>query len=181
MNLYLEMFISFFKVGLFTFGGGYAMIPIAKKELVDYRGWLNEKELIEYYSISQVSIGNVTINTNALIGFHIAKKKGAFIAALATILPSIIVIITIAALLEDILDYPIMINLFKAVRIVVSALILNTTISLIKIGIMDTFGIVLFPIVLLLIIVFKISPIILIIVSILLGFYFYPRRKRKRK
>ncbi len=174
------MFISFFKVGLFTFGGGYAMIPIAKKELVDYRGWLNEKELIEYYSISQVSIGNVTINTNALIGFHIAKKKGAFVAALATILPSIIVIITIAALLEDILDYPIMINLFKAVRIVVSALILNTTISLIKIGIMDTFGIILFPIVLLLIIVFKISPIILIIVSILLGFYFYPRRKRKR-
>lgn len=178
--MFLEMFISFFKVGLFTFGGGYAMIPIAKKELVDYRGWLNEKELIEYYSISQVSIGNVTINTNALIGFHIAKKKGAFVAALATILPSIIVIITIAALLEDILDYPIMINLFKAVRIVVSALILNTTISLIKIGIMDTFGIILFPIVLLLIIVFKISPIILIIVSILLGFYFYPRRKRKR-
>ena len=161
MNMYLEMFVSFFKVGLFTFGGGYAMVPIAKKELVDYRKWISEEDLIEYYTISQVSIGNVTINTNALIGFHVAKKKGALIASIASIIPSIIVIITIAALLEDILYYPIMINLFKAVRIVVSALVFNTTVSLIKIGVMDLFGMILFPIVLLLIIFLKINPIIM--------------------
>ncbi len=180
MNLYLEMFISFFKVGLFTFGGGYAMIPIAKKEFVDYRNWLSEAELIDYYGISQVSIGNVTINTNALVGFHIAKKKGAMMAALATILPSIIVIVIIAALLEGIFQYPLVINIFKAIRIVVSALILNTTIRLVKMGVVDTFGIILFPISLLLITFTKLNPIIMIIISANLGLYFYPRRKRKK-
>lgn len=177
MNQYVEMFISFFKVGLFTFGGGYAMIPIAKKEFVDYRGWISENELIDYYAISQVSIGIITINTNVLIGYHIAKKKGALVAAIATALPSIIIIITIASLLEGFFEHEFVINMFKAIRIVVSALIVNTTIRLVKMGIFDYFGLIIFPLSLLLIILFNISPIILVVASAFAGIFFYPRKR----
>jgi chromate transporter len=180
MNLYLDMFISFFKVGLFTFGGGYAMIPIAKKEFVDSRGWISESELIDYYAISQVSIGIITINTNVLIGYHTAKKKGALVAAIATVLPSIIIIITIASLLEGFFEYEFVINMFKAIRIVVSALIVNTTIRLVKMGVFDFFGLIVFPLSLLLIILFNINPIILVIGSAFAGIFFYPRKRGEK-
>ena len=177
MNELLEIFLIFFRIGGFTFGGGYAMIPIAKKELVDYRGWVSESELIDYYGISQVSIGIITINTNALIGYHIAKQKGAILAAVATVLPSIIIIITIASLLEGFFEYEFVINMFKAIRIVVSALIVNTTIRLVRMGVIDLFGIIVFPISLVLITFLHVNPIILVLLSAIAGVLFYPKKK----
>src|SRR5690554_1891467 len=180
MKLFSEMFIAFFKVGLFTFGGGYAMIFIAKRELIDNKGWVSEAELMDYYGISQVSMGIIAINTNALIGYHIAHKKGAVLAAFATALPSIIIITIIAAVLEGLFDVPLVINMFKAIRIVVSALIVHTTYKLAKIGVIDLFGVVLFIASFVLIVVFKVNPILLVIPSALLGLIFYPKKKEEK-
>lgn len=177
MKLALEMFIAFFKVGLFTFGGGYAMIPIAKREIIENKSWITEEELMDYYGISQVSMGIIAINTSALMGYRIAHKKGAVIAAFATALPSILIITIIAALLEDYFDLPLVINMFKAIRIVVAALITYTTVNLARKGITDLFGTILFITSFVLIVVFNVNPILLVIPSAFLGIFFYRERR----
>lgn len=177
MKKTIEMFIAFFKVGLFTFGGGYAMIPIAKREIIENKGWITEEELMDYYGISQVSMGIITINTSALMGYRIDKEKGALIAAIASALPSIIIITVIAAVFEGLFDYPVVVNMFKAIRIVVSALIVHTTYKLMKIGIIDLFGWILFAVSFLGVVLFNVNPILLVVPSAILGFFFYPKNK----
>lgn len=181
MKKYIEMFIAFFKVGLFTFGGGYAMIPIAKRELIDNKGWLTEKELMDYYGISQVSMGIIVINTNALIGYHLEKKKGALLAAVASALPSIIIIVMIAAFLNNFLDIPWVINMFKAIRVVVSGLIVFTTINLFKVGVIDIFGVILFSASFISIVFFNVNPILLVIPSAILGVLLYDKSKERKR
>lgn len=178
MKLAIEMLVAFFKVGLFTFGGGYAMIPIAKREVIDNKHWIKEEELMDYYGIAQVSMGIIAINTSALIGYHIAQKKGAALAAFATALPSILIITLIAAVLEGYFDLPIVINMFKAIRIVVAGLITHTTYVLAKKGIVDIFGGVLFTASFILIVVFNINPILLVVPSAFLGIFFYPKERK---
>lgn len=177
MKKTIEMFIAFFKVGLFTFGGGYAMIPIAKREIIENKGWITEEELMDYYGISQVSMGIIAINTSALMGYRIDKEKGALIAAIASALPSIIIITVIAAVFEGMFDYPVVVNMFKAIRIVVSALIVHTTYKLMKIGIIDLFGWILFAVSFLGVVLFNVNPILLVVPSAILGFFFYPKNK----
>lgn len=177
MKKTIEMFIAFFKVGLFTFGGGYAMIPIARRQIIENKGWITEKELMDYYGISQVSMGIIAINTSALMGYRIDKEKGALIAAVASALPSIIIITVIAAVFEGMFDYPVVVNMFKAIRIVVSALIVHTTYKLMKIGIIDLFGWILFAVSFLGVVLFNVNPILLVVPSAILGFFFYPKNK----
>ncbi len=172
----VDMFVAFFKIGLFTFGGGYAMIPIAKREIIENKGWITEEELMDYYGISQVSMGIIAINTNALIGYRIDQKRGALIAAIATAAPSMIIIMLIASLFQNVFDYPIVINMFKAIRIVVCALIVQTTYKLMKIGILDLFGWILFALSFFLLVVVEINPFLLVIPSGLLGLIFYPKK-----
>ncbi|NLC41838.1 MAG: chromate transporter [Erysipelothrix sp.] len=177
MKKTIEMFIAFFKVGLFTFGGGYAMIPIARRQIIENKGWITEEELMDYYGISQVSMGIIAINTSALMGYRIDKEKGALIAAVASALPSIIIITVIAAVFEGMFDYPVVVNMFKAIRIVVSALIVHTTYKLMKIGIIDLFGWILFAVSFLGVVLFNVNPILLVVPSAILGFFFYPKNK----
>ncbi len=176
MKRYLDMFWAFFKVGLFTFGGGYAMIPIAKREIIEKKGWISEEQLMDYYGIAQVSMGIIAINTNALAGYQIAKKRGALIAAFATALPSILIITIIAMALEGLFELAVIANMFKAIRVVVAALICHTTLILAKKGILDLFGIVLFLVSFIVMAFFNVSPIYIVLPSALLGMVFYPYR-----
>ena len=180
MNLDIEMFVSFFKVGLLTFGGGYAMLPIAKAEIVEKKQWITFDELIDYYGIAQLSMGILAINTNTLVGYHIAKKKGATIAAIATSLPSIIVIILVASLLTEYFNHPILIDVFKAIRIVVTTMIVSTTFDLAKKGIIDLFGIVVALTAFVLITFVDVNPIFLVIPSAILGIIFYKPKKEDK-
>ena len=153
------------------------MIPIAKAEIIENKGWITEEELMDYYGISQVSMGIIAINTSALMGYRIDKEKGALIAAIASALPSIIIITVIAAVFEGMFDYPVVVNMFKAIRIVVSALIVHTTYKLMKIGIIDLFGWILFAVSFLGVVLFNVNPILLVVPSAILGFFFYPKNK----
>ena len=180
MKEYLDLFFVFIKVGLFTFGGGYAMIPIVKREIIDKHGWLTESELMDFYGVAQVSMGIIAINTAALIGFKIKNTKGALIAAIAGALPSIIIIMLVATFLNNFLDIPEVINMFKAIRIVVSGLIAQTTYQLFKLGVVDSFGIILFITSFLLITFLHVNTIYLIIPSALLGILFYSTSKGKQ-
>lgn len=176
MKLLFEMFISFFRIGLFTFGGGYAMLPIAKKEVVDRRGWITNEELIDYYGIAQVSMGIIAINTSVLIGYKVNKKIGGIVAGISSTIPSIIIILLIALFLDNILSFPFVVNMFAMIRIVVTALIINTTYTLSKKGIKDLNGILIFLISFILITFFDLSPIYIVVLSIVAGILLFPKK-----
>lgn len=127
-----QIFVSFFKIGLFTFGGGYAMLPIARKELIDKRNWLTENELLDSYSVAQLSIGIIAINTSTLIGYKLRKRQGALIAAFAAALPSIIIMTLVTAFFADYFDSPLVLKAFEAIRIAVTVIISLTILQLLK-------------------------------------------------
>ena len=176
MKLLFEIFVSFFRIGLFTFGGGYAMLPIAKKEVVDKRAWITNEELIDFYGIAQVSMGIIAINTSVLIGYKVNKKIGGIVAGLSSMVPSIIIILLIALFLDNILTFPFVVNMFSMIRIVVTALIINTTYTLSKKGIKDINGVFIFLVSFVLITFFDLSPIYIVVLSVVAGILLYPKK-----
>ena len=176
MKLLFEIFVSFFRIGLFTFGGGYAMLPIAKKEVVDKRAWITNEELIDFYGIAQVSMGIIAINTSVLIGYKVNKKIGGIVAGLSSMVPSIIIILLIALFLDNILTFPFVVNMFSMIRIVVTALIINTTYTLSKKGIKDINGLFIFLVSFVLITFFDLSPIYIVVLSVVAGILLYPKK-----
>lgn len=176
MKLLFEIIVSFFRIGLFTFGGGYAMLPIAKKEVVDKRAWITNEELIDFYGIAQVSMGIIAINTSVLIGYKVNKKIGGIVAGLSSMVPSIIIILLIALFLDNILTFPFVVNMFSMIRIVVTALIINTTYTLSKKGIKDINGLFIFLVSFVLITFFDLSPIYIVVLSVVAGILLYPKK-----
>jgi chromate transporter len=169
MNKSTEIFISFARVGALTFGGGYAMIPILRKEVIDIKGWVNEEQMMDAYAIAQVSPGIIAVNTSALIGFQLHGKKGALSAALGQVFPSILIITLIAAFLQQAFLIPIVTQIFAAIRIAVAALIINTATTLFKKGIIDIFSGMIFILAFVAIVIFSISPVYIVLLSAVLG------------
>jgi chromate transporter len=126
-----EIFITFFRIGAFTFGGGYAMIPLIQREVVDKKKWIKEEEIIDVFAVSESMPGAIAINSSILIGYKIKGKKGACAAAIGVILPSFIIITLIAAFFARFQDNPFVKAAFKGIRPAVVALI---SIAAVKIG-----------------------------------------------
>src|SRR5574344_1125746 len=100
MNTYIELFITFFQIGLFTFSGVYAMLPLLERELVDKKVWVSKEEILDYYAIGQATPGIIAINTSTFCGAKKAGNLGGIIASLGFISPSIIIITLIANFLK---------------------------------------------------------------------------------
>jgi len=118
----LQLFISFFRIGSFTIGGGYAMIPLIEKEIVEKRKWLSAKDFLEMLTISQTLPGVLAVNTALLIGYRINGFWGAIISCLGSVLPSFIAIILIAMFFKNYKDNEIVERIFKGIRPVIVAL-----------------------------------------------------------
>ena len=140
--LLLDLYISWFKMGLFTFGGGYAMLPMIQKEVIDKHHWASEEEVMDYYAIGQCTPGIIAINTATFIGYKMAKVKGAIISTLGVITPSIIIITIIAGLLSNFQDIPVVQHGLAGIRIAVTTLMFISIAKLMKSNIKDAFGIV---------------------------------------
>ncbi len=125
MKKYIELFTSFFKTGLFTFGGGYAMLPLLKAEVCEKRKWVTEDELLDYFSIGQCTPGIIAINVSTFCGYKLSGIKGAVISTTAMVLPSLIIITLIAAVLSRYMQLPIIASAFAGIRLGVTALLLN--------------------------------------------------------
>lgn len=125
MKKYIELFTSFFKTGLFTFGGGYAMLPLLKAEVCEKRKWISEDELLDYFSIGQCTPGIIAINVSTFCGYKLNGVKGAIVATAAMVLPSLIIITLIAAVLNRYMQLPIIASAFAGIRLGVTALLLN--------------------------------------------------------
>lgn len=181
MILLWQILWSFCKIGATTFGGGYAMLPILQREITQRRGWTTEEELIDYYSVSQGLPGLIAVNTAVFIGNKKRGVAGAAAAALGIALPSLVVIVLIAALLTQYWENEYVSYAFSGVRVVVGVLILRAIIQIWKAGIKDAFGVVLFAAAFIASAMTDISPILVVLAAALAGIGFLRLRKRGGK
>ncbi|MBR2102557.1 MAG: chromate transporter [Prevotella sp.] len=130
MNIFALLFKTFFKIGIVTFGGGYAMIPIIETEVVDKHRWLTKTELLDLIAIAQSCPGVFAINISIFIGYKLKKEKGAYCAALATALPSFLIILLIAMFFHQFEDNRVVAAMFRGIRPAVVALIAVPTFNL---------------------------------------------------
>lgn len=169
MKKLFELFFIFFKMGSFTFGGGYAMLPIIQEEIVKKRKWATDEEVLDYYAIGQSTPGIIAVNTATFIGYNLKGVFGAFFATMGIVSPSLVIISIIAAFFKNFQDYAIVQHALAGVRIVVAALILNTVIKMFKDSVKDYLTLALFSLSFIILVFFDLSPIILIILSTIIA------------
>ena len=175
MNIYIELFLTFFQIGLFTFGGGYAMLPLLERELVDKRGWVSKEEILDYYAIGQATPGIIAVNTSTFCGAKKAGNLGGIVASLGFITPSIIIITIIANFLTAFSHVTYIQNAFAGIRVAVCALVLNTVINLVKKNADTSVKFIVFALTFIAIALFKISPVIMVIAVGIFGILFRRR------
>ncbi|MDE6588934.1 MAG: chromate transporter [Oscillospiraceae bacterium] len=137
MNLYFDLFLTFARIGVCTFGGGYAMLPILQRELVEKKKWAAEGELADYYAVGQCTPGIIAVNTATFVGRSQAGVAGGVFATLGLVFPSIVIIMVIAAFLQNFMDIPWVVHAFNGVRAGVVALIASSVIKLLKTSVID--------------------------------------------
>ena len=168
MNL-LSLFIAFAKVGVMTFGGGYAMIPILEREIVDKHGWASSEELMDYYAVGQCTPGVIAVNTATFIGQKCAGNIGGIVATLGVVFPSLVIICVIAGILTNFADIPAVKSAFAGIRVCVCVLIFNTVLKLAKKAIVDWKAFLIFLAVVILSVFTDLSPVIFVLGAALLG------------
>ena len=132
MNIILDLFLTFAKIGLFTFGGGYAMIAMIENNCVERKQWITHDEMMNVTVIAESTPGPIAINCATFTGYKKAGFVGALAATLGMIMPSFVVIYLISMLLDNFLELTIIANAFKGIRIAVGILILDAAITMIK-------------------------------------------------
>ncbi len=129
-NFYIDSFKTFFKIGMFTLGGGYAMIPIIESEVVDKKKWVNKEDFLDIIAIAQSCPGVLAINVSVFIGYKMKKVKGAVCTCLGTALPSFLIILAIAMFFHQFEDNKVVAAIFRGIRPAVVALIAVPTFKL---------------------------------------------------
>jgi len=180
MKELFEIFITFFKIGAFTIGGGYAMIPLIEKEVVHRKKWIKEEEIVDIFAIVQSVPGVIAINTSMFVGYKKAKIKGAICAALGVIIPSFFMIIAIYYALSGIKDNVYIKKAFEGIRAGVTALILLTAIKLTKKTITSYISAIIASISFILMVYFEIHAILLILSGAIIGYIMYMARRVRK-
>ncbi len=173
-NIYWDSFCTFFKIGLFTLGGGYAMIPIIEEEVVNRHRWMSKEEMLDLIAIAQSCPGVFAVNISIFVGYKLKKERGACITALGASLPSFLIILAIAMFFHQFEDNPYIAAMFRGIRPAVVALIAVPTFNLAKSAQLNKFTIWIPIVSALLIWLLGVSPIWIIIVAGL-GGYLYGR------
>lgn len=132
MRELLTMFGSFFKIGLFTFGGGYAMVPIIQREVIDHRGWVDRDEFVELLTLAQSAPGPIALNTSVFVGYKVRGYAGALAALLGVVVPAFTVILLVAIYFAQFRENVYVNAAFKGMRPAVVALIVSPIVSLSK-------------------------------------------------
>ena len=162
MNLW-NLFVSFAKVGVLTFGGGYAMIPILEREIVDKQGWASSEELMDYYAVGQCTPGVIAVNTATFIGRKVAGVPGGIVATAGGVFPSMVIITVIAGILSNFADIPAVQSAFAGIRVCVCVLIFNAVLKLWKAAVPDKATLVLAVLVFVLSFFLKLSPVVFVV------------------
>ncbi len=169
MSIYTELVITFAKVGVMTFGGGYAMLPILEREVVDGKHWAESEELMDYYAVGQCTPGVIAVNTATFVGRKQAGNLGGICATIGVILPSLLIIMAIAGILENFAHLPVVQNAFAGIRVCVCVLVFNSVVKLWKGAVADKGALVIFLLVFLLSVFLDLSPVIFVVFSAAAG------------
>ncbi|MCD2501858.1 chromate transporter [Clostridium sp. NSJ-145] len=176
MKKSLELFLSIFKIGTFTFGGGYAMIPLIEEEVVVNKGWISKEEFLDILVVSQSLPGALAVNTSVFLGYKIGGFIGAMVALLAVILPSFLIILIIAVFFMKFRDNYYVNAAFKGITAAVPMLVLIGAISLSK-GLEKNIRTLITIIVgIIALAFFNIHPVLVIIISGLYGVIFLKKQ-----
>jgi len=179
----VDIFICYVKIGFMTFGGGFSMMPVLRRELVDKRNWATDEEVMDFFAIAQCLPGIIAVNTATLTGRRIKGVAGGLAAALGVITPSLAIIVTIAAFFRNFLQYAIVQKALFGIRIAVAALIFDVIVKLWKSGVRDVVSFILYAISFTFSIAFNISPQYLIIFAVAAGILAigFMRKRDKRR
>ncbi|MCL2233030.1 MAG: chromate transporter [Treponema sp.] len=183
MKKYLEVFLTFLKMGCITFGGGYAVVPIVERELVKKKGWVTLDEVMDYYTIAQITPGIIAVNLATFIGDKQKGPLGGFLATVGFILPGISFVMAAAFFIGNFAELPAVQHAFAGIRIAVGALILDTVIKMSKGAFKDNKAVIIFIAVFVISVLprdmipaFFRSPVILVLASGLAGLFVYRQK-----
>ena len=164
-----DLFWTFAKMGAVTFGGGYAMLPILQREVVEKKGWATEEEVMDYYAVGQCTPGIIAVNVATFIGQKLRGISGGIVATLGIVFPSLVIISILAGLIQNFAHIPVVINAFAGIRICVCVLILNAVVKLWKKAVVDKITLVIFLAVFLLSVFTGLGPVWFVLIAALAG------------
>ena len=169
MKELLELFLTFAKIGVMTFGGGMAMLPILEREVVQNKHWATEEELVDYFAIGQCTPGIIAVNTATFVGQKRKGEMGGITATLGVVFPSLVIITILAGLITNFAHLAWVQNAFAGIQVCVCVLILNAVLKLLKKSVMDKRTAVIFVIVLLGNMLLSVSPVWFVLLSAMSG------------
>ena len=164
-----ELFITFAKMGVLTFGGGMAMLPILQREVVETKRWATEDEIVDYFAIGQCTPGIIAVNTATFVGQKRKGISGGIVATLGVVFPSLIIITILAGLINNFSDVAWVQNAFAGIQVCVCVLIFNAVLKLLKKSVVDKWTAAIFVLVLLGGVFLNVSPVWFILVAAVLG------------
>ena len=169
LSMLWTLFWTFAKMGVMTFGGGMAMLPILQREVVDNKHWATEEELVDYFAIGQCTPGIIAVNTATFVGQGLAGSIGGIVATLGVVFPSLIIITVIAAFIQNFAHLAIVQNAFAGIRVCVCVLIFNAVVKLWKKAVVDKPTLVICLLVILGSALTEFSPIVFVILAAAAG------------
>lgn len=179
MKLLIQLFLIFAKMGAVTFGGGYAMLPILQREVVDNHHWATDEELMDYYALGQVTPGMIAVNVATFIGLKLKGFWGGLFATIGVITPSMIIITVIAMFLTQFEENPYVVHAFTGIRACVCILILDAVIKLGKKSVRDKRTLAIFLLILVVALFAPVSPVFSVVLAGVVGFFLKPSDKKE--
>lgn len=169
MYMLFSLFISFAKIGVMTFGGGMAMLPMLQREVIDKRKWATMEEMTDYYAIGQCTPGIIAVNTATFVGNKCAGIAGGIVATLGVVFPSLVIITFLATVIERFSHLAIVQSAFSGIQVAVCVLIINSMMKLKKISVIDRLTQIIFFAVLFISIFSNITPVAFVLLAALAG------------
>ena len=178
MKVLWDLYCSWFRMGLFTYGGGYAMLPMIQKEVIEKYHWATEDEIMDYYAIGQVTPGIIAVNTATFVGYKVKGVIGGIVATLGVVSPSVIIISLIAGLISNFSDIPAVQAALAGIQCAVCVLMFDAIVKLYKKGVTDIPTFLIMAAAFLLSYFTSISTVILVICAGVAGYVLYVTRQK---
>ncbi len=169
MKVLIQLYVAWFKMGLFTFGGGYAMLPMIQKEVIEKYHWATEDEIMDYYAIGQCTPGIIAVNTATFVGYYQKGIIGGIVATLGVVSPSFIIISLIASLISNFAELEIVQHALMGINVAVCMLMINAIMNLWKKSIKNIAAFCIFALALVLSLFTGLSTVWMVIISGILG------------
>ena len=174
-----ELYLAFVKIGVFTFGGGLAMMPIMQRELIERRGWITDEELIDYFAIGQSTPGIIAVNVATFVGYKRLGVFGGIIGTLGVVTPSWVIIMLLAGAISSVDKYPLAQKALKGINVAVAALLTSVIVKFSKKTIKNIWNALLMLLAFVLIYFFKVQSVWIILTSIIIGCLLTLYRQKK--